>query len=139
MLVTKADADTYGLLNELVGSSVVFQYQKTGGILVCPKCGKYMGTPKHSKSGVIIYSPFRKKCSDCGEFTIIKGAEIVRRPGTTTRAILRTELHGIIKAKVILNEGDLYNKTIARAFAYEKLMKKAKTVEPNPLYAMNHD
>lgn len=130
MKLTKEDAQKFGIAEELVGSNIVFQYQKTGGILVCSKCGKYLGTPKHGKSGVIIYSPIRKKCPICGGLALIKCAEILRKPGTVTRATLRNILHGDIEVKVVLNKEDKYCKNAARGWAYAKILKKAARYYP---------
>ena len=122
MILTKADADLYGLSDKLIGSSIVFRYQKTGGVFVCPKCGKYLGTPKHSSSGVIIETLNRKSC--CGIKAVLKGAEIVTHPGSITRIILRRNSQWFIKAKIVLNKDDKFDKKIAREIAFEKLMKK---------------
>jgi hypothetical protein len=135
MILTKEDVSNHGLLNELTGSSVVYRYQKTGGVFVCPKCGKYLGTPKHSRNGVIVETLKRKSC--CGTKAVLKGAEIVTHPGSITRAILRTDLHGEIKAKAVLNREDKFDKKVAREIAFDKLMKKAKALEP--VWALKHD
>jgi len=128
MVLTNEAINRLGLPAEFEGSTIVFQYQKTGGIFVCPKCHKYLGTPKHTKSGVIVYRNIRPRCPVCETPGIIKNAVNVTRPGAITRAIMRTPLHGNVKAKVVLNKEDKYDKPTARKLALEKLINKAVTV-----------
>ena len=125
MIISEKDVISMGLTDDCMNASVVFRYQKSGGILVCPSCGEFLGLPKQNKQGTHTNGP-RPKCGKCGMLAVVKCAQIATRPGTITRAIMRKSNGVVIVAKVKLNKLDKFDKNIGGMQAFRKLMAKCK-------------
>lgn len=123
MIIDGNVVNDLGLSPDCIGASIVFRYQKSGGQYVCPRCGTVLGTPRQ-KHGTIVGSDTRPSCGRCGVAAVIKFAQIITRPGTITRAIMRKQNGATVTAKVKLNKLDTYSKRLAREYAYQKLLTK---------------
>jgi hypothetical protein len=126
-----------GLSDKFIDAKVKYRYQKTGGIIVCPKCEKFLGFPKHI-NGIICRQEL-KTCPDCpqpdsilkGYNTkgIIKFAETITIPRTKTTIILITVDGETFTTSVRLNKEDKFDKAVARQCALNKLVKKIKSLD----------
>lgn len=114
----------YGLPTEFLGSSVDFRYQKTGGVYVCPDCGKLIGTAKQLRGTIVPQE--RPTCSSCGVLGVLKFAQIITKPGSTTKVILTMKDGTKFVGKTTLNKADKFDKRLARAYAMANLVKKIK-------------
>ena len=141
-IITAEQAQNLGLSSKFVNARYRYQYQKTGGLIICPKCGKYLGVPKHV-GGVIVRKEGIKTpiCESCYELAfidmfgekffvhpkgVIKYAVDATNTHCKTTIVLTTVMGGKYTATVKLNKEDEYDKRIARQCAFEKLINKIK-------------
>lgn len=144
-LLTADQVKNLGIGDKYIGAKYRYQYQKTGGIIVCPKCGKFLGFPKHSggvivkKEGENIPICHNESCiriisqTERGSILdfeypqgVVKYAVNATNVHCKTTIVLKTIDGEIFTATVKLNKDDVYDKRIARQYAFEKLIGKLK-------------
>ena len=124
MIVDKKSVDELELTEDCLGASIIFRYQKTGGVYMCPNCKITLGTPKQNH-GTVIGTNERPKCPNCGNKSpVLKFAQLVTRPGAITRVIMRKTNGDSVVAKVKLNKEDKFDKGMARFYALDRLYSK---------------
>ena len=93
-----------GINEKYIGAKYRYQYQKTGGIIVCKSCGRFLGFP--TTNGDVIGKQDFSKLFDMGCEPVIKYAVNKTNVNTKTKIILTTVDGEVTTTSIKLNKED---------------------------------